>query len=154
MFGGFTVEAEIEDGEHGMVCAFGDLHDGFALYLLDGCPVATFVSGGQTTRLAAETPVPSGVCSVSLSAGGGQLTLAVDGETAGTAAHRGMLMFPAVGTAAGGLLVGRDRGLAVSDDYEPPFPFSGTLRRITFSSRRPDRKRPADAEIKRAQAAD
>ena len=31
-----------------------------------------------------------------------------------------------------GLLVGRDRGFPVCDDYEPPFPFTGVLREIVF----------------------
>jgi len=31
-----------------------------------------------------------------------------------------------------GLLVGHDRGFPVCDDYEPPFPFTGTLSEIAF----------------------
>jgi hypothetical protein len=31
-----------------------------------------------------------------------------------------------------GLLVGRDRGFPVCDDYTPPFPFTGSLHRLTF----------------------
>lgn len=154
MLGGFAVTADIEDGRDGVICALGDLHDGFSFFLLDGRPVATLVSGGTTTRVASDSPVPAGVCSVSLVVGGGRLSLSIDGEQVATGAHGGLTMFPAVGTAAGGLLVGRDRGLAVSDDYSPPFSFTGTLRKVTFAGGRPRAARPASEEIARAQAAD
>lgn len=104
------------------------------MYLLDGRPTATVVSGGSTTRLAAPDPVPAGECVVELAFRPPTLSLAVDGTEMASARHGGIMMFPAVGTAGGGLLVGRDRGLAVSDDYQPPFPISG-LRRVTISSR-------------------
>jgi arylsulfatase len=31
-----------------------------------------------------------------------------------------------------GLLVGRDRGFPVCDDYQPPFPFSGRIERLVI----------------------
>jgi hypothetical protein len=43
-------------------------------------------------------------------------------------------MFMALGTAGVGLLVCRDRGLAVCDDYEPPFTFTGILHRVVIES--------------------
>jgi arylsulfatase A-like enzyme len=154
MFGGFTVIAEMEDGRDGVVCALGDRHDGFALYLIDGRPAATIVSGGVTTRVAAGESVGAGVRQLGMACGRGRVVLTVDGAEVAAAGHTGLLMFPAVGTAAGGLLVGRDRGLAVGDDYTPPFPFSGTLRRITFTSGRPAAGPEAAAEIDRAQRVD
>ncbi|HWE57311.1 MAG TPA: arylsulfatase [Acidimicrobiales bacterium] len=153
MFGGFTISADIDGVGDGVICALGDLNDGFALYLLDRVPVATIVSGGTTTRLAGPHQLSETTGRIGMGLGRGQLSLLVDGEVVASTVHLGMTMFPAVGTAAGGLLVGRDRGLAVSGDYEPPFPFTGTLRRITFSSGGPDR-RPAADEVARAQAVD
>ena len=32
----------------------------------------------------------------------------------------------------GGLLIGRDAGFPVCDDYRPPFPFTGTLHEVTI----------------------
>jgi hypothetical protein len=32
------------------------------------------------------------------------------------------------------MLVGRDGGLPFNDDYEPPFPFTGVLRRLVLHS--------------------
>ena len=153
-FGGFTVAADVVDGTDGILCALGDLNDGFAFYLLSGCPVATIVSGGSSTHVAADGPVGSGPHSVALACGAGRVTLAVDGAEVASEVHLGMLMFPAVGTAAGGLLIGRDRGLSVSDDYSPPFPFDGELRQITFSSGLPGSAPPVGEEIRRAQTVD
>jgi len=34
-----------------------------------------------------------------------------------------------------GLDIGRDALSPVADDYEPPFPFTGTIEKITFSIR-------------------
>ena len=42
-----------------------------------------------------------------------------------------------------GLLVGRDRGLPVSDDYEPPFPLTATLRALVLTG--PARRPPPTA---------
>jgi arylsulfatase len=153
MLGGVTVTAELEGGSEGVLCALGDRNDGFALYLLQGRPVVHVVSGGATTRLEGD-PLQPGVARVGFSFASGRLSLRVDGSEVTQAPHRGVFMFPAVGTAAGGLLVGRDRGLAVSDDYTPPFPFDGTLRRVTITSGRPSERPPADQEIGRAQRAD
>jgi arylsulfatase len=62
---------------------------------------------------------------------GGPVTLQVDES----AVHEGRLSADLpfrwqIGGA--GLLVGRDRGFPVSDDYEPPFPFTGTLREVVI----------------------
>lgn len=47
------------------------------------------------------------------------------------------MFFPNLSTAGAGLLVGRDRGLAVSADYLPPFAFTGHLDRVELRSGRP-----------------
>jgi arylsulfatase A-like enzyme len=154
MFGGFTVSAEVVDGTNGMLCVLGDRNDGFAFYLLDGRPVATVVSGGSPPPVAPAAPVASGRHTITLACGAGRLTLSVDGTEVASEVHLGMLMFPAVGTAAGGLLIGRDRGLSVSDDYSPPFPFDGELRKVTFTSGRPSEAPAVDDQIRRAQTVD
>jgi hypothetical protein len=43
-------------------------------------------------------------------------------------------MFPALATAGARMLIGRDGGLPFNDDYEPPFPFTGVLRRVVLRS--------------------
>jgi arylsulfatase A-like enzyme len=146
MIGGFAVTAEIQAGERGrvegIICAMGDRNDGWALYLVDGRPVATVVSFGWTTRIAAPSPVGDGAHEVSLRyrpGGNGRdnLFLLVDGSTLAAAHHPQPFAFPAVATAGGGMLVGVDRGLAVADDYQPPFPFNGILVRVRIESGAP-----------------
>lgn len=162
LLGGFTITAEVAPAgpvTEGVVFALGDINDGLALYLLAGRPVACVVSGGATTRLAADRVLParSGPVAISLEYRPGRpanLVLAVDGAEVDSGHHGGIMAFPGVGTAAGGLLVGRDRGLAVSDDYEPPFPCTATIRRLTIASGRPGHQRPASNVIDTAQRAD
>jgi hypothetical protein len=36
--------------------------------------------------------------------------------------------------AGAGMFVGRDRGLPVCDDYEPPFEFEGTIEQVVLES--------------------
>ena len=143
LLGGFTIEADVDlDGgpAEGILCALGDLHEGFALYLLDGRLASRFNILGATVRLAAEAPVGPGRHALTLRyepGGEGRLVLAVDGADVAEAAQRDLLLFPGLSTAGVGLLVGRDRGLPVSDDYRPPFPFTGTLHRLEITSGAP-----------------
>ena len=89
MFGGFSVAAEVlladGGGAEGVLCAMGDLNDGWALYLLDGNPVAALVSFGISTRLASSQPVTLGEHLITLEhrparAGADNLFLLVDGD--------------------------------------------------------------------------
>ena len=162
MFGGFVAVAEIDcsSGDpSGVICALGDLNEGWAFYLLDGRPCTCLVSMGHTTRVAAETAVPKGVCTVSvefeLSAPGGHnLRIVIDGDVVAGAYHPGAAMFPAQSTAGAGMLVGRDRGLSVCDDYEPPFPFGAILRRLVIRSAGATARRDPGEVINTATASD
>jgi arylsulfatase len=82
------------------------------------------------------------------------LVLSVDGDEVARGALPGMLFWPNLSTAGVGMLVGRDRGLPVSPDYRPPFPFSGTIEHVELvtlsASARPDRA----TEVRAAFAAD
>jgi arylsulfatase A-like enzyme len=163
MLGGFTVTAEVElppePAASGIICAMGDLNDGFALYMLDGRPVATVVSGGRRTRIAGPDPAPSGEHEISFcfrpgSSGEPNLSIVVDGVSVQDGDHPAMAMFPAVSTAGGGLLIGRDRGLGVSDDYRPPFPFNGVLRQVELTSGAPKVSRDTGEVIETATRSD
>jgi arylsulfatase len=68
---------------------------------------------------------------------GRRMVLSVDGADVAEASQPQMVFFPGVSTAGGGLLIGRDRGFAVNDDYEPPFAFTGTLLRVVMQSGAP-----------------
>ncbi len=145
MIGGFTATADIEipaTGEgpaEGVICALGDLNGGWAFYLLDGCPVSCLVSLGQATRVAGEQALASGPHVVSVSyepslTGTARFCLRVDGKPVAEAGHGKPALFPGLATAGARMLVGRDRGLPFNADYEPPFPFTATLRRVLLRS--------------------
>jgi hypothetical protein len=48
-----------------------------------------------------------------------------------------------------GLLIGRDRGFPVCDDYRPPFPFTGTIRHVAIEAP-PASPRDTAAEVRQA----
>ncbi len=138
---GFTLDADLEipdDGAEGVVVALGDWSNGFALYLIDGTPVVAFNLFGGVHRAAAEARVAAGRHRVGFEyrregAGGGPVSLMVDGAVVARAALQRDLPFRwQIGGA--GLLVGRDRGFPVCEDYAPPFSFSGVLHTVVLES--------------------
>jgi arylsulfatase len=161
---GFRVRADVEVAERpgggapeGIVCALGDWSGGWAWYLLDGRPAATFCLLGTPHRLVAPDAVAAGAHTLGLSyvrvaAGGGPLALDVDGVVvAETTLPTDLPLRWQIGGA--GLRIGHDAGFPVDDAYAAPFPFTGTLRELAFESpgggarRRPPR---LDEEVTRA----
>ena len=133
--GGFRLRADVEVGARasGIVCALGDWSNGWACYLLDGRPVITFNILGEIFRYAAEAPLAAGrraiVAEYHWARAQSRMTLTVDGAlVAEGALPRRLPMRWQIGGA--GLLVGRDRGFPVCDDYQPPFPFSGSIEQL------------------------
>jgi arylsulfatase len=134
--GGFRLIADVELGDaraNGILCALGDWSNGWACYLLDGRPVIAFNILGQLFRYAGSAPLAAGkrtvVAAYHWARAASTLTLAVDGTPVAEGPLSRRLPFRwQIGGA--GLLVGRDRGFPVCDDYQPPFPFSGTLHRV------------------------
>ena len=163
MMGGFTATAEIDvpsgGGAEGMICALGDLNDGWAFYLLDGRPVTCLLSFGHATRIAAAEPVPAGAHNVSVRFRPGvpdepNLSLLVDDVVVASADHPAPAIFVALSTAGARMVVGQDRGLPFNDDYQPPFPFSATLRRLVMRSEHPGAHRIPSEVVDTASHAD
>ena len=135
---GFELLAHVEtgDGGEGIVCALGDWNNGWACYLLEGRLVLTFSLFGAPYRFESAPAVPAGRHALAVEyrrqqPAGGPVVLRVDGEIVAEGSLPVNLPFRwQIGGA--GLLVGRDRGFPVCDDYEPPFPFTGTLREVVF----------------------
>lgn len=137
--GGFRLLADVElpseDGE-GIVCALGDWHNGWALYLLDGTLVVTFNLFGAVHRIATPGAVPAGRQTLGVEYRrhgpvGGPVALLVDREVVHEDVLPANLPFRwQIG--ATGMLLGRDRGFPVCDDYRPPFPFTGTLHEVVL----------------------
>jgi arylsulfatase len=165
LMGGFELTAYVvvpeggasQEATQGIVIAVGDRHGGWATYLLDGRLVATVAMLDRTTRLVSPDPVPPGehVLSVRYEPGREpRLVLAVDGSDVAETPLPGLMFFPNLGSSGAGLLVGRDRGIAVSPDYRPPFVFTGTLERVELRSGRPDARPDRSAELRVALAGD
>ncbi|HKC51116.1 MAG TPA: arylsulfatase [Myxococcota bacterium] len=145
LFGGFSVTAELEVGREpveGVIAALGDWTNGWAIYCLSGRAVAALNVCGEVHRIAAQESLESGAHSLRFEfvrrpAGGGKLTLSLrdrvlaEGEIPVNLPLRWQI-------GGAGLLIGRDRGFPVCDDYAPPFPFSGVLQRLVLEvTRRP-----------------
>jgi hypothetical protein len=134
---GFDLIAEVETGSWagGIIAALGDWNSGWAVYVLDGHPVVAFSLFSDTVRLAAPAALSTGAHELRVSyrtergAAGGPLTISVDGEeVAEGALHQHLPFRWQIG--GGGLLIGRDTGFPVCDDYTPPAEFSGTIHAV------------------------
>jgi arylsulfatase len=139
--GGFRLLADLEvQGERagGVIAALGDWNNGFACYLLDGLPVVTFNLFGEECRGAASDVVAPGRHVIGFEfarkrGGGGPVRLVVDGDVCAEVQLPHDLPFRWQ-VAGAGMVIGRDRGLPVCDDYEPPFPFEGTIDQVVIES--------------------
>jgi arylsulfatase len=136
--GGFELRADVETGtgDSGIVCALGDWNNGWAWYLLEGRVVLSFNLFGTPYRFVSTAVIPPGRHWLGAEyrreqPAGGPVVLRVDDEVVAEGKLPVNLPFRwQIGGA--GLLVGRDRGFPVCDDYEPPFPFTGVLGEIVF----------------------
>jgi arylsulfatase A-like enzyme len=141
LIGGFVLDVDLDvpaGGAEGIVGALGDWNNGWACYLLHGAPVVAFSVFGYHHRFAATTALDPGPHLLRVEyqrrgAPGGTVTIGVDGTAVADGVLPADLPFRwQIGGA--GLLVGRDRGFPVCDDYEPPFPCTATLRTLTLTA--------------------
>ena len=140
---GFSLRAHVEvpeGGVSGVLAAIGDHQGGWGFYLHEGRPTAVFALLDLTDRVAADSAVPPGAHVLGLdfrpaNADGPQrLELSVDEELVATGPVRGTFFLPQLSSAAVGLTIGRDRGLPLSADYRPPYPFTGRLEKVVMRS--------------------
>jgi arylsulfatase len=127
MGAGFRLTFTVTTPATGVVCALGDWNNGWAVYLLDdGRPVATFNLFGEPTSVRGPV-LDAGPHAIAVHYdrpdGRHVLSLHVDGAPVDEADLPGDLPFRwQIGGA--GLLIGRDAGFPVGDDYQPPFPLT------------------------------
>lgn len=132
-----TADVEVADGEaEGILCALGDRSGGFAFYVKAGLLVFAMSSLGKEVRSAAETPALRGrheLTCVLVPDGTGRtsFTLQLDGRVIGERTED-IAITPIWQFGGTGLCLGYDRPLAVVDDYEPPFPWSGRLHSLAI----------------------
>ena len=124
-----------EAGVQGVVCAQGDWTNGWAFVALGGRLHWLLNRYGVTHRVEGGA-IPQGARELMVEytrehPGGGPVQLLVDGAVIGESRLPADLPFRwQIGGAP--LRIGADAGFPVTDDYEVPFPFSGTIERITF----------------------
>ena len=138
-FGGFriTVDVDVPDGEAaGVLCAIGDWTGGCALFVRDGRLVFALNRAGDATTVSSDTTVSPGhhllACEYAPGAAP-SLTLFEDGRVLANAT----LPFPVpmVWQHGGTMMsLGQDRGLPVCEDYEVPFPWTGTLHEVVVET--------------------
>jgi len=139
---GFRVTAEVEIAtggrDQGVVCAQGDWNGGWALYLLDGVVVVSFTLGATTSSFRGGAVGP-GRHRLELAyapgpPAGGSATIVVDGNAVAAGAVVGERHHLEAVDYYGKLLVGRDHGFPVCNDYWPPFPFTGEIHSLRIAA--------------------
>lgn len=141
---GFRLSADIETPERekidGIICAQGDWHGGWACYFLGGYLTVTFNFGGSSHKVVSKERASLGKHKVQLeycpgSLGHGSVRVTMDGQEVGSTFLAKLTLLERVITLnlnVGKLLVGRDQGFPVSEDYMPPFPFTGKINHVVF----------------------
>jgi arylsulfatase len=141
MGGGFRIVVELrvaDEPAQGVIAALGDWNNGWALYVVDGRPALCLSLFGDLLRVASDARLAAGRRRLEVlyrrgRGGGGPIALRADGVTVASGRVPADLPFrwQIGGT---GVLIGRDRGLPVCDDYRPPAPFSGTIERVVIEA--------------------
>jgi arylsulfatase len=131
-----TAEVDVPDrAVEGVLYARGGHNVGHSFFVQDGALHFDYNALGTHYRATAPLVVPSGrhdlTARFDREGKGGVLSLALDGDDL-TA-----IEIPTIVRMLGstGLDLGRDGLSPVVDDYEPPFPFTGTIDRVTFHIR-------------------
>jgi arylsulfatase len=139
----WTLTADIEvpeGGAEGMIATHGGLVGGYGLYLSEGRPtfVYNYLALDRYT-VAGEDPLPAGKTQVQVA-----FDYAGTGEERGAAATVRLLVngtevasgelpktIPIQISLGEGMDIGMDVGSAVDFTYNPPFPFTGTIEKVT-----------------------
>lgn len=142
---GSLVEADVDvpdGGGEGVLAAMGDWTNGWALVVLGGRPAFLLNVTSTPHSVRAADGVPAGHHRIGFrfvpdGRGGGHGVLTVDDEQVGRAPLPDGVGASGMQIGGGGLRLGHDAGFPVSDDYQPPFAWTGVLHRVTFDSRSP-----------------
>ena len=142
LFGGFRLVADVEVPEQGapaagVLAAMGDWTGGFALFVRDGRLVFVLNRAGDEARVESDVSIPGGHHRLSCVYTPGLLGPGVGLFHDDLLVAHSVLSVPAPMVFQHGgtmLVLGRDRGLPVCADYEPPFPWTGVLHEVTIET--------------------
>ncbi|HWF23657.1 MAG TPA: arylsulfatase [Acidimicrobiales bacterium] len=134
LFGGFRMTADVEvpeSGGDGVLGALGDWHGGFALSVNDGRLTFSFSRAGELLEAVADVPVAPGRQSLGVSYRVGEdhtgtFTLLHGDTPVGSTSFSGTIPF-ALQHGGAGLRLGFDIGFPVSERYQVPARWNGTL---------------------------
>ena len=150
----FTVTAELDRpaaGTQGALFALGSGNNGIAFYVLGDRLVFDYNLFATHYKAVSDRPIPVGVSTVSVVfeklGERGRATLKIDGVACGQVEVPKVLRM----ISSYGMDAGRDAGSAVSDDYQAPFDFQGTIKRLVFDM--PRRPKRDEREARAAQQA-
>jgi arylsulfatase A-like enzyme len=133
-----------EEGAEGVLVSQGGVDGGFTFFVQDGklCYGYNYVAE-QRFSIVSEEDVPTGRHALSFEfeptgepepmkgkGAPGKLKLFVDGAPIGEGELP--ITIPLAMGLAAGVAVGADAGAPVSEDYEPPFAFTGTIERVVY----------------------
>ncbi|MGH3039031.1 MAG: arylsulfatase [Gaiellaceae bacterium] len=142
-----TVTAVVEipdEGAEGVLVSQGGVDGGFSFFVQDGkLTYAYNYVADQRFTIASEEDVPAGRHALSFEfeptgepeplkgkGAPGKLKLFVDGSQVGDGELP--VTIPLSMGLASGVAVGADAGAPVSEDYEPPFAFTGTIEKVVY----------------------
>ena len=136
--GSWTLDAEIErDGlGDGVIFARGSVMGGISFYIRDNRLRVDYNAFTEVTQIVSDIQLPDGRCTIGMSMDGeapsapGHVTVRINGERAG-AGEVPFLVRGGFG-GRGGADIGSDRKSPVTDSYEPPFEFEGTIHELTI----------------------
>jgi arylsulfatase len=126
-----TAQVTRAGGEGGVLWATGNENSGISVFVQDERLLVDYNAFDKHTLLESDVDLPVGDSVLTVrfrrtGAQSGTVALAVDGNDAGRAdLPFYMRMISSVGAS-----IGYDHGSAVSDRYQAPFPFSGTLHEV------------------------
>jgi arylsulfatase A-like enzyme len=145
---GWEMVAAVErpEGAGGVLYASGNENSGVSLFVQQDRLVLDYNCFGDHLVAVSDIPVPVGPSSIGArvvrTGRGGRAELVIDGRACGTLEVPFLMtMISSVGPS-----VGYDHGSAVSERYEAPFPFEGTLRRLDVTLARPSSGPQTEAE--------
>ncbi len=149
LVGGFRMTATVDAPRNpdGVLAALGDWNTGFAFFVAGGRLHFVVNAASDISRVDADVDVPEGPivlgCEFHRADGaGGTFVLTHDDAVVGRASTaRELPLTWQHGGAA--LMLGRDKGFPVCDDYTVPAPWNGTLHEVVIEVPGPSRPDPA-----------